>query len=98
MINKTIVLIFLGDFFFDARCINMADTIIDAGMDLSIIDAGKSNNQYRENKIHHISLPKSGLYKYIKFHQMFLWAIHLDISIIFFIFKFCTIKPNSIFF
>ena len=67
--KKSVALIFLGDFFFDARCINMADTIIDAGMDLSIIDAGKSNNQYRENKIHHISLPKSGLYKYIKFHQ-----------------------------
>ena len=31
---------FLGDFFYDARCINMANTIIDAGMELNIIDAG----------------------------------------------------------
>ena len=52
--DKSIALIFFGDFFFDARCINMADTIIDAGVDLNIIDAGESDDQYRGKKIHHI--------------------------------------------
>ena len=69
MLNKSIVLIFLGDFFFDARCINMADTIIDAGMDLNIIDASKSDDQYRGGEIYHISLPQKGIFKYIKFYR-----------------------------
>ena len=68
--NKTIALIFLGDFFFDARCINMADTIIDTGVNLNIIDAGNSGNQYRGKKIHRISLPKRGVFKYFKFYHM----------------------------
>ena len=66
--NKSVVLIFLGDFFFDARCINMANTIIDAGMDINIIDAGNSDNNYYGKPIHHISLPERGLIKYLKFH------------------------------
>ena len=67
--SQTIVLIFLGDFFFDARCINMADTIIDAGVNLNIIDAGKTHNQYRGRKIYHISIPKRGLIRYIQFYH-----------------------------
>ena len=67
--NKSVVLIFLGDFFFDARCINMADTIIDSGMKLNIIDSGKSDNNYRGKRIHHISLPKRGFNKYLQYHQ-----------------------------
>ena len=67
--NKSVVLIFLGDFFFDARCINMADTIIDSGLELIIIDSGKSDNNYREKSIHHILLPERGLIKYLKFNM-----------------------------
>ena len=67
--NKSVVLIFLGDFFFDARCINMADTIINSGMKLNIIDSGKSDNNYRGKRIHHISLPKRGFNKYLQYHQ-----------------------------
>ena len=66
--NKSVVLIFLGDFFFDARCINMANTIINSGMELNIIDAGEFDNKYRGKDIHHISLHDRGLFKYIKFH------------------------------
>ena len=68
--NKSVVLIFLGDFFFDARCINMADTIIDSGMDLNIIDSGKYDNNYRGKRIYHISLPKRGFYKCSNFTIM----------------------------
>ena len=67
--DKSIILIYLGDFFFDARCINMANTIIDAGVDLNIIDAGQSEDQYRGKKIYHISLPQNGLFKYIQYYQ-----------------------------
>jgi len=67
--NKTIVLVFLGDFFFDARCINMADTIIDAGVNINIIDTGNSGDQYRGKKIYHISLSLNGVFKYFKFYQ-----------------------------
>ena len=66
--NKSVVLIFLGDFFFDARCINMANTIIDAGMDINFIDAGNSDNNYHGKPLYHISLPERGLIKYLKFH------------------------------
>ena len=66
--QETVVLIFLGDFFFDARCINMANTLIDAGMKLNIIDAGENNNQYRDSNIYHINLPDNGVIKYVKFY------------------------------
>ena len=67
--KKNIALIFLGDFFFDARCINLADTIIDAGVNLNIIDAGKTEDKYRGKKIYHISLPKEGIFKYLRFYR-----------------------------
>ena len=62
------VILFLGDFFRDARCINMADSIIDDGQDLVIIDAGNGSETYRDKKIHHISTSSSGIYKYWKFY------------------------------
>ena len=66
----------MGDFFFDARCINMADTIIDSGMRLNIIDSGESDNNYKvKNKyrnatIYHIDLQnhQRGILRYWKFH------------------------------
>tara|TARA_B110000467_G_C18310812_1_gene477976 strand:+ start:93 stop:1157 length:1065 start_codon:yes stop_codon:yes gene_type:complete len=61
--------LFLGDFFKDARCVNMADSIIDVGKDVVIIDAGTGSEIYRNQKIHHITLPDSGIYKYWKFYQ-----------------------------
>ena len=66
---KSVTIIFLGDFFFDARCINMADTILDARLNLNIINTGNSKNSYRGKRIYRISLPKRGFYKYIKFHK-----------------------------
>ena len=66
---KSVTIILLGDFFFDARCINMADTILDARLNLNIINTGNSKNSYRGKRIYHISLPKRGFYKYIKFHK-----------------------------
>lgn len=46
----------------------MANTIIDYGMELYIIDSGKSDNNYRGKSIYHISVLERGLIKYLKFH------------------------------
>ena len=56
--KKRIVLIFLGDFFYDGRCINMANTIIDAGHKLHVIDIGKSKNKFRGINIFHVKIKK----------------------------------------
>ena len=63
------VILFLGDFFRDARCMNMADSIIDDGQELVIIDTENGPETYREKPIHHLSLPSSGIYKYWKFYR-----------------------------
>ena len=56
--KEHITIIFLGDFFFDSRCINMANSIIDFNIDLAIIDTSNSKiNQYRNSQIYHISIP-----------------------------------------
>ena len=44
-------ILFLGDFFSDARCINMTDSIIDAGKDIVIIDSGNGAETYRNKKL-----------------------------------------------
>ena len=62
-------ILFLGDFFSDARCINMVDSIIEAGKDIVIIDSGNGAETYRNKKIYHIPLSASGIYKYLKFYQ-----------------------------
>ena len=59
---------FIGDFFSDARAKNMVDTIVDNNLDVEIIDTGGGESIYRNKKIHHISLPNSGIYRYIKFY------------------------------
>ena len=62
--NEMIAIVFLGDFFYDARCINMANSLIDSGYDIMIIDSGGSNNKYRGQKIISISLNQTGLCRY----------------------------------
>lgn len=62
-------ILFLGDFFSDGRCINMVDSIIDAGKDIVIIDSGNGGGTYRNKKIHHIPLSATGIYKYLKFYR-----------------------------
>ena len=66
---KKIVIIFFGDFFYDSRCINMANSIIDDGQKLYIIDAGKSENRFRGVKLFHINTITNGFYKYVEFFK-----------------------------
>ncbi|MBC8311917.1 MAG: glycosyltransferase [Candidatus Marinimicrobia bacterium] len=62
-------ILFLGDFFRDARCTNMADSIIDDGQDLVIIHSGSGSETYRGKTLYNIDLPSSGINKYWKFYQ-----------------------------
>ena len=45
--NKKIAIIFLGDFFFDARCINMAKSLLLANNEVTIIC---TYNEFVDNK------------------------------------------------
>ena len=58
--NKSVVLIFLGDFFFDARCINMVDTFLNSGHKCWIIDINiyGGHEKYKAADIFHIKLDK----------------------------------------
>ena len=64
-------ILFLGDFFKDARCINMADSLIDAGQKITVIDAGHGANKYREQPIVHIDLRNysRGFKKYWQYYK-----------------------------
>ncbi len=66
---KSVAIVFLGDFYHDARCINMADTFIDEGMNVHIIHSASQNSQYKNCQITAIDLsshPK-GIGKYFLF-------------------------------
>ncbi len=66
---KSIAIIFLGDFYHDARCINMADTFIDEGMDVQIFHVAHQNSQYRNSQLTAIDLSShsKGFRKYLLF-------------------------------
>ena len=70
--NKKIAIIFLGDFFFDARCINMAKSLLLANNEVTIIctyNEFVDNKNFDDIKFHNIKLQKTGLRKYIEFHN-----------------------------
>ena len=66
--KKRIVLIFLGDFFYDGRCINMANTIINSGHKLYVIDAGKSKNTYKGINFFHVKIKRNGFFRYVDYY------------------------------
>ena len=66
--KKRIVLIFLGDFFYDGRCINMANSIINNGYELYVIDTGKSKNAYKGIIFFHIKIKKNGFFRYVDYY------------------------------
>ncbi len=77
--DKTIGIIFLGDFFTDGRCVNMANSILDSGAKLFIIDANPTGkNKYRNAIIHHIDLQnrQKGVVRYWKFHKGIVKILH----------------------
>ena len=72
MNKKNIAIIFLGDFFFDARCINMARSLLLENYSVTIICTYKNIINYEEFKnirFHNISLHKGGVFRYIEFHN-----------------------------
>ena len=71
--NKKIILLFLGNYTYDARCINMIDSLIKDKHQVTIISETASNNLFQSynsftNK--NIILPKNGVLRYYKFHQI----------------------------
>ena len=66
--KEHILIVFLGNFFFDSRCINMANNILESNLKLSIIHTGNTKiNKFQNASIYHLSLPKYGILKYLIF-------------------------------
>lgn len=70
--SKTVGVVFFGDFFQDARCINMVDSILESGNNAWVIDAQPSKNtKYKKANLFHIDVPKNkkGFTKFFKFYK-----------------------------
>ena len=62
----------------------MANTIIDFGFDLYIINTGSTSNQFRKKKVINIKLNRTGFLKYIEFYykvKKILFSFPVDIII-----------------
>jgi len=73
--KKNIILVFLGNYNFDARCINMIDSLISANYSVSIIYVKQTNESLISNekiKLYSLNIPKRGFGKY--------WAFHLGVK------------------
>ena len=71
MIKKNIVIIFLGDFFFDARCINMARSLLKANHSVTIICTYNKiidDEKFNDIQFHNIRLQRKGPLRYLEFH------------------------------
>ena len=70
MNEKIILIIFLGDFYKDARCINMVEALLGNNNKIYIINSGSSDS-YKKQLLYNIILPSSsnGLKKIIAFNR-----------------------------
>ena len=53
---KSVALVFLGDYYYDARCINMADFFINNGYSVYIYNVSSSSKNYRGHSVININL------------------------------------------
>ena len=70
--NKHIALVYLGDFFFDARLINMTLSLLSENYQISIIGTHENVLQtkiFKNVQFHQIQLIKTGALKYLEFHK-----------------------------
>ena len=71
--NKKVIIAFLGNAKFDARCINMADSLLDHGYKVILIDelaVGESGLKSNRFKIFHTRARyKSGIARYWGFYR-----------------------------
>jgi glycosyltransferase involved in cell wall biosynthesis len=68
--NKSVVIIYLGDFFFDARAINMSLSLINSGYSVSVVSVDKKSYVYPEFKnvrFYFIKLINNNFMKYFEF-------------------------------
>ena len=72
MKQTNIVIVYLGDFFFDARCINMTLSLLKENLNISIICPYANHLQYSEFKdvkFYNIQINNNGILKYWEFHN-----------------------------
>ena len=70
--NKHIALVYLGDFFFDARLINMTLSLLKENCQISIISTHEQVLQtkiFKGVQFHQIRLIKTGALRYLEFHK-----------------------------
>jgi len=73
--KKNIILVFLGNYNFDARCTNMIESLISENYSISIICVKSTNEKLICNekiKLYSLNIPKKGFRKY--------WAFHLGVK------------------
>ena len=86
--EKNIVIIYLGDFFYDARCINMASSLLKEGFSISIIHNSLIDNSipsiFHELQFYNTKIKKNSFLFYWKFYskvKQFLKKNRFDILI-----------------
>ena len=84
---KKIVIIFLGDFNYDARCINMINSLIKENYSVTFIGVHKKNiktTKFKNVNFHGIKLITGGIFKYVEFYlktRRYLHNKHFDVAI-----------------
>ena len=68
--NRSVVIIYLGDFFFDARIINMSLSLINSGYNVSIVSTDKksyTSSEFKTVQFYFIKLTNNNFMKYFEF-------------------------------
>ena len=105
MKTKNIVITFLGDFNYDARCINMVNSLMKENYSITFIGVHEkilAHTKFSGVKFHKVSLKMSGIFRYIEFYlktrryimnQKFDFAISGDL---YSLAALCTLKNTQI--
>ena len=70
--NNKIIILYLGDVFFDARCINMSLSLISKKYDVTVLSTYKKkyiSSCLKKIKFISINVPQKGFLKYLSFYN-----------------------------
>ena len=82
MNNKKVILIYLGEFFYDARCINMALSLLKSNCSLSVISVDQNilnYAQFQSVKFYPIKTRDRSVFRYWNFHKQAIRYINKNI-------------------
>ena len=105
MKTKSIVIIFLGDFNYDARCINMMHSLIKENYSVTFIGTHEKiieTNQFKNINFHRIKLTMGKVFKYLEFYlktRRYLNNKHFDVAIsadLYSLASSCSLKKTKI--